>query len=343
MQIERLVPGDDAAVRACADVSLAVLASDDPSGPPVSARVVRCWYEYPYEPAQTWFVPGSVPGSAVAVYQLRLPDMEDRGRAGLSIDVHPAWRRRGIGRALLRHAAERAAEDGRSVLGGEVIIGTAGEAFADVLGATPGLADARRVLSLGELPPGHVARLRDGAARAAAGYSLVSWAGRTPDEYLAGFAGVFNALNDGPREAGREDRVWDARRIRERIDDLTELFGSRTHCIAAVHAATGEMAAVTRVSVDPEIPHWGRQLITAVTRPHRGHRLGLLLKAAMLDWLASAEPAMARMATWNAAANRHMIAINEALGYELLDPQIQHYELSVAEVLAASPAAVRAV
>jgi GNAT superfamily N-acetyltransferase len=343
MQIERLVHGDHDAARACAEVSLAVLAADDPAGPPVSARVARCWYEHPYEPAQTWFVPGEIPGSAVAVCQLRLPDLEDRARAGLSIDVHPAFRRRGIGGSLLRHAAERAAQDGRSVLGGEVTLGSAGEAFAGRLAARPGLADARRVLVLASLPRAHVAGLRDSAARAAAGYTLLSWAGRTPEEYLAGFAGVFNAMNDGPRDVGREDRVWDAQRVRSRIDDQTDLYGSRSYSIAAVHDATGEMAAVTRVTVDPEIPQWGRQLITAVTRQHRGHRLGLLVKAAMLDRLAAAEPAMARMVTWNAAANRHMIAINEALGYELLDPQTQHYEFSVADVLAASAGQLGAV
>ena len=336
MQIERLSPGDDAAVRACAEVSLAVLAADDPAGPPVSARVARCWYEYPWEPGQTWFVPGEIPDSAVALYQLRLPQLEDRSRAGLSIDVHPAFRRRGIGGSLLRHAAQQAAEDGRSVLGGEVFLGSPGEAFAARLGATPGLADARRVLVLGQLPAGLVASLRGGAARAAAGYTLISWAGRTPEDYLADFAGVFNALNDGPREAGREDRVWDARRVRDRIDDQTERYGLRTYCVAAVHEATGEMAAVSRVTVDPEIPHWGRQLITAVTRQHRGHRLGLLVKATMLDRLTAAEPAMTHMVTWNAAANKHMIAINEALGYELADPQAQHYEFSVADVLDAS-------
>ena len=57
----------------------------------------------------------------------------------------------------------------------------------------------------------------------------------------------------------------------------------------------------------------------------------MLVKTAMLDWLATAEPTLARIATGNAAVNRYMIAINEALGYELLDPQVQFYELAVAD------------
>jgi hypothetical protein len=34
--------------------------------------------------------------------------------------------------------------------------------------------------------------------------------------------------------------------------------------------------------------------------------------------------------TGNAAANQHMIAINEELGYELLRPSAQSYELPIA-------------
>jgi hypothetical protein len=50
-------------------------------------------------------------------------------------------------------------------------------------------------------------------------------------------------------------------------------------------------------------------------REHRGHRLGLLLKVAMLRWLAEAEPAVRTLDTSNAASNDHMIRVNEILGY----------------------------
>ena len=63
-----------------------------------------------------------------------------------------------------------------------------------------------------------------------------------------------------------------------------------------------------------------------MTRQHRGHRLGLLVKTAMLDWLAEAEPAIERIETGNAAANDHMIAVNDVLGFEL-DLPASHVEL----------------
>jgi GNAT superfamily N-acetyltransferase len=244
--------------------------------------------------------------------------------------VHPSARRRGIGTALLRHAAERAAGNGRSVFGSWALQGGAGAAFAARVGATAGLVEARRVLAVGQIPAGRVAALRERAAQAAAGYSLVSWYGRTPEEYLARYAEVENAMADAPHDDGDEPPVWDAARVREQKDDNRERQGRRIYTLAALHDASGEMAAVTAVEADPDNPEWGHQLLTAVVRKHRGHRLGLLVKTAMLDWLAEEQPSIGRIVTGNAAINRWMIAINEELGFELLEPLMQSYELPVA-------------
>ena len=103
-------------------------------------------------------------------------------------------------------------------------------------------------------------------------------------------------MNDAPREEGWfEDDIWDADRVRTRADTRVRLAGHRGYSVAAVHDETGEMAALTQVFVDPAEPAWGHQGLTAVTRPHRGHRLGLLTKAAMLEWLATAEPRLERI------------------------------------------------
>ena len=139
-------------------------------------------------------------------------------------------------------------------------------------------------------------------------------------------------MADAPHDVGEEHSVWDADRVREQIDDVRERAGRRMYTLAALHDASGEMAAVTAVEADPDNPEWGHQQLTAVTRPHRGHRLGLLVKTAMLDWLAEAEPRLERIVTGNAAVNQHMIAINEELGYELLEPLAQSYEMAVADL-----------
>jgi GNAT superfamily N-acetyltransferase len=333
MRIERADPSDRATTAACFEIVRAADAVDDPGGPPWSLTRLRGWIEYPTDPIEIWMAVDETTGARLGWCFLRLPERENRDRVNLSVDVLPSSRRRGIGTALLRHAAERAAAAGRSVLASESFQGSAGVAFAARVGATPGLVEARRVLAVDQIPAGRVALLREQAARAAAGYSLVSWDGRTPDEYLARCAEVENAMGDAPHDAGEETEVWDADRYREQIDDLREKRGRHVYTLAALHDASGEMAAVTAVEADPDNPAWGHQQLTAVIRKHRGHRLGLLVKTAMLDWLATAEPQLDRIVTGNAAVNRHMIAINDQLGYELLEPPTQSHEIAVTAVL----------
>ena len=331
MRIVRGNASDRATTAACFEIVRAADAVDDPDGPPWSLTRLRGWIEHPNDPVEIWLAVDEATGAPHGWCFLRLPERENRDRVNMSLDVVPSSRRRGIGTALLRHAAERATAAGRSVLASGAFEGSAGAAFAARAGARAGLVEARRVLAVDRIPAGRIAELREQAARAAAGYSLVSWDGRTPDEYLARCAEVENAMADAPHDAGQEAEVWDADRYREQIDDLREKRGRHVYTLTALHDASGEMAAVTAVEADPDNRAWGHQQLTAVIRKHRGHRLGLLLKTAMLDWLAVAEPAMERIVTGNAAVNQYMIAINEELGYELLRPAAQSYELPVAD------------
>ena len=332
MQIVRGDPSDRATTAACFEIVRAADAVDDPDGPPWSLTRLRGWIEHPNDPVEVWLAVDETTGAHLGWCFLRLPQRENRDRVNISVDVVPSARRRGIGTALLRHAAGRATANGRSVLASEAFQGSAGAAFAERVGATAGLVEARRVLSLDRIPAGRIAELRASAARAAAGYSLVRWDGRTPDEYLARAAEVENAMADAPHDAGEEPEVWDADRYREQVDDLREKRGRHVYTLAALHDASGEMAAITAVEADRDNPEWGHQQLTAVIRKHRGHRLGLLVKAAMVDWLATAEPQLEHIVTGNSAINQYMIAINEQLGYQLLEPSEQSWEIAVADV-----------
>jgi hypothetical protein len=60
----------------------------------------------------------------------------------------------------------------------------------------------------------------------------------------------------------------------------------------------------------------------------------------MMEWLAQAEPQAERIVTWNAASNRHMIAINEELGYRVQGRPYRSAEVTVASVLAGQPLSV---
>ncbi len=334
MHIEQLDLSDVAGIRACHAVFQAAQRVDEPEEPLMGERIFGFWFTIGFDgdPREVWLIPGREQGTVAGWYRLELPDLENLDRANLQITVHPDERRHGLGRALVRHAAGRAAAHGRTVLDGGARNGTAGEVFARQVGAKPGLVDIERLLEPGKLEAGRLARLREEAGRHAAGYELVTWTGPVPEGLIERMVALYAALGDAPREPDVERGNWDAQRVRERINDLREHLGTREYAVAARHVATGEMAALTQVSVDPPDPGWGFQLITAVTAAHRGHRLGLLVKVAMLEWLATAEPQLERITTWNAEDNKHMIAVNEALGCTVFGAPATSWRLDVADL-----------
>jgi len=334
MKIEQvgLSPAETGKIRACFEVSLAAERVDEPAGPWFTERPFTGWLTIGWDgnPREAWLA--TEQGSAVGWYRLELPVRENADQAHLNIVVHPAGRRRGLGRALLQHAAGRAAAHGRTVLNGDARDGSPGEAFARVAGAKPGQVEVQRVLDIGKLEKGRLARLRGPAERAAAGYSLLSWVGPVPEEFIEPVAMVYNGMNDAPRDAETAPQEWDARRVRERINNLRPHYAMHDYTVAARHDDTGELAALTEMAVDPANPGWGHQVFTVVVRKHRGHRLGLLVKLAMMELLATTEPQLERIATWNAQANEHMIAINEAMGYTVFGQPSTWSRLDVAAV-----------
>jgi GNAT superfamily N-acetyltransferase len=313
----------------CLAVDRAAWQADDPAGPPRSARALRAlltgaagggtetWYETDGAQVLGW-------------YRLYLPSRENLDVGIVDLVVDPGQRRRGLGTALLRHAAGRAADQGRSRLFGEPFQTSGVAQFSKAVGARAGVAESRRFLRLAQIPAGRIAALRARAGSAAAGYPVTSWTGPVPEEHLDGAASVREAMNDAPSDPEHEYALWDAQRVREQLNPRIEADGERYYAVAAVHAETGQMAALTELAVNPEFPEWGLQHITAVARQHRGHRLGLLVKAAMLQWLATAEPGLRTIVTGNADSNRHMIAINEQLGFEQVHPGWQTQTLDIA-------------
>lgn len=333
MRIEKWSQADTDGARDAYGVFRAAQAADDPAGPPLSWHRAQMWLENPTQPTEVWLARDERTGVVTGFYRAEFPQLENHDRAQVLLTVHPAYRRRGTGTALLRHVARRAAVNHREVLGTYVAEGTSGDVFARDAGATPGLVDVRRVLHADEQTLARAASLREAASKAAAGYSLVSWSGRPPEEFIDKVAGLNNTMNDAPRQQGVDEQLWDADRLLREKYGLLEAVGSRFYEVAAIHDATGEMAALTEVELDPEVPEWGNQGLTAVTRPHRGHRLGMLVKTAMLGLLSTGEPGLRHVLTGNAAVNEQMIAINEALGFQILRPSWQGYDLPVTATL----------
>ena len=329
MGIDRFGAEDERRVTACHEIFLATRKADNPDEPPMTCRTFSGWLKTGWvgDPRETWLLDDD--GGIQGWYVLGLPDRDNGHLGTLDIAVHPDRQRRGVGTALLRHAAMRAIANGRQLLTGYAFTGTAGEAFARAGGATGGQTEVQRAMDVGAMTAGRRAGLRAGAERASAEYSLVSWTGPTPEDYLDQVAVINSAGYDAPHDPAIEAQVWDAARVRA-TERRQRLQGLRAHTVTARHDASGELAGLTVVEIEPERPEWGFQALTAVGRAHRGRRLGLRLKLAMLDLLVRQEPQVQHILTSNGETNMRMISINETLGYYRLGKPARSWELPAA-------------
>ncbi len=332
MRTDRFDPANDTgAVRACHDIHLAAARADGMRRPPMSPRAFQAWLRYGWteDPSEAW-LDRAEDGEVRGWYLLSLPERENRHLADLNLVVAPSRRRAGLGTALLGHAADRARQADRRLLTGNTEEFSAGTAFARTLGARHRLTRAFAVLRLRAIPPGHLPELHRKATAAAVGYSVVSWEGPTAEHRLTDVAALLGVEADAPRAAGEEPPGWDVARVRAADQRLADQ-GWRFYSLAARAERSGALVAITQLGVDPLDAGWGFQSLTAVAGPHRGHRLGLLVKVAMLELLAAHEPQLAQILTISAAGNEHMTAINTELGFEVLERQLS-FELETARI-----------
>ena len=304
-----------ALLQTCFDIMMAGHPIDNPDEPPESLESFTGSWAHGIDgaPRETW-LGYAADGEPVCCALVILPDRENTTTARCFPFVLPARRREGFGTALLEHCTDRARLAGRTRMSSYARDGSPGAAFAAARGARGGIDMVMRAMDVDASLPGRLVSLRAAALPYADGYDLVSWVGVTPEKDLEQVARLHAVLADAPQDDGVEPVRWDADRVRH-MDQVLIQEGLQTYTVAARDATTGEFAALTQMETDPALPEWGFQELTAVVPAHRGHRLGLLVKVAMLDLLAEHEPAIRHIYTGNAGLNAHMIAINEQLGY----------------------------
>jgi GNAT superfamily N-acetyltransferase len=323
-------PDDSADLAAAHDVRAAALAHDVPGFPPQNIADFQAAVRHPWPGYDVTFVVAEVEGRVVGRLDFALPMLDNAHLANVSLWVHPSARRQGVGRALFDEAVRRARDAGRTTLSGDYATthpgGTqcdgAAAAFAAAVGAKPALLDSRRELDLEALPD--LEALRRSALPHAIGYTPVRWSGPVPEQYEDAVARLDSRLvTDAPMgDLNIEPEKIDAARVRA-TEQMQQRRGTMLYHSIMRDDATLEMVAWTVAGIDVGSTIHAWQGITIVDPNHRGHRLGLLVKLANLEQLRARAPRMRYLTTYNAAENAHMIAINEALGFRVVEDWVE--------------------
>lgn len=218
--------------------------------------------------------------------------------------------------ALLAAARRRLAEIGRTKLSA-TLPAEPPPGYAPLCDGRPAFTSVCSALDLAATDP---ARLDSWAEPSPgnAGYRMVHWIGRCPDEFAEAYAAALAAMHDAPME----DLDWESPHMgleRLRAAERTHAeYGMQPHVVAAV-TRDGEVAGSCMLARYPDEPENLGIWNTSVTRAHRGHGLGLRIKAESTRRLRELRPDARWIYTFNNRGNEHMRAINRRMGYEYVN------------------------
>jgi GNAT superfamily N-acetyltransferase len=291
-------------------------------------------------------------GTPVVLGELGLPLLDNTDNAVVNVSTRPSFRRRRYGSAMLRHLTARAQVNDRTRLIGEIgepmplrepresqsrVIGDAspntspGVFFATRAGGRAVTTEVRRLLRTDELDQAELGRLKEDAIAHSTGYSLIQWEGPAPEEILGDLAVLHSRMTiDAPLEdLDWEPEQWSPERYREREQRVAT---SGQVCLSTVarHDKSGQIVALTEIGLEAAPPEIAYQWSTIVLPTHRGHRLGMLVKVANLEFLQTSRPLVQMLNTWNAAINDHMVGINEAIGFRAIE-QWSEWQLELSD------------
>lgn len=320
MEIRRIGPDDDFVAGVVA-LGEAMVAADSPWAHPADLTRLRGMLRHGWDGEPPVYGVGLVGDQVVGGATMWASTRDNLTSAWLDLGVHPEHRRRGYGSDLVAWLGHQALARGRTTVGFESWDSSALHAFAAAHGFEQKSVIVGRRMLLADTPPDLAEQVRATQDGPAAAYEVVVVPVPAPEELIEDLAAVFGDINDAPHDDIEiEEEVFEPERVRG-YEQAQLGMGQRLHQLVARHRETGVLAGHTIVAVYRTRPQIGDQHNTVVRGGHRGHRLGWLLKAAMLLHLAEVEPQLVSLDTSNAETNRHMIAVNEELGYRVTGRQ----------------------
>ena len=245
----------------------------------------------------------------------------DRTAMECDIWVREPWRRQGLGTQLWETIVATTRDDDRSLLVWQTFDTVpAGDAFSAIVGGEAVLVNRRSRLALDEVDWSLVRTWIDEGPVRASGYSLEAVDGTYPEHLRADAATVHHFLQTAPQDDLASGPVMLT------VDDVIEqdralIEAGRERWTIFVRDPSGTCVGGTDVEFEPWDPPTVMQHNTAVDPDHRGLGLGKWVKAAMLDRIRRECPDARQVITTNAFSNGPMLAINDALGFEVIRKQ----------------------
>ncbi|WP_200306993.1 GNAT family N-acetyltransferase [Streptomyces adelaidensis] len=244
--------------------------------------------------------------------------------AELDVAVHPAERRRGVGTALLGTAIGSARAERRRAVIAQAQPGSPGDLFLAARGFRRVLTLTYARLELADIDLGHITRI---AEQPRPGYYLTGWTGTVPTELARSYAASRRAMDDMPMgDTDYGTVVWDVERVVAAAEAIARR-GDSLFTVAAVHGPTDTIVGFSELVLpggaeDSDkrggeqdcAERAGQHYGTAVLPEHRGHGLGLWMKAEAIRHAHSLHPDLALL-TDTAEHNAPMRRVNDTLGY----------------------------
>ena len=267
--------------------------------------------------------------SPVGACLVNLPLEDNPTVVYADVMAHPDHRRRGVGTAVLAELERRARDAGRGRVLTEVYLAPGRESGDAAFAEASGYAEANRegVKAVDLAASEHLwADLEGQLAEKLGGYRVVTWRDRCPDDLVDSFgtalSRVMSLIPQGDLDLA--DRDWTVERVRAAEERRVQIGLATFESVALAPDDTVVGLTGVRVSThDPRVAHIG---VTMVLPEHRGHRLGLATKLASHRALREAVPGCRLVTTSNAEVNAHMNAINQAMGYQLVETLVEYHK-----------------